>query len=607
MLSPDLPKAMEKSSPAPSTGADLPLSRKGSARSFRHWGGERMTRSSTFDDLVCDFLEEEDAKEEATAPLSSAPGSDNELKNGGDMLLGRTDSGLAESVLRSAMAQMSGAEMMRLDADAAAVSRSTTSSDSSASDPALEDGMSKLHEAVQNAAGAHPGVPALPTLGGSPADAAAAAAATQQLAAARLTARRLAATRQLAASYAVLRRDLNTLPSAPTLGSLGLGLPVQSYAASLTAAQQGAQNKPSSPFPAAAAPGAALDLSAGTLPVSSAVPLSSAMAQAIGQSQAMQQLAAAQHMGAVPRVDSHSPSPVRITSSPRLLPPMNPGPMNPVVGGGALVAAAPAAAGAAQGTLKALASRAADAANAAAAAAASAGGRAARQPVPYKGGQTMSAHTAAAAAAASAASQLIHAEAEVSSLARGGSKHRGVNRKPWSAEEDELIRSCVARLGERWRAIAPLVPGRSDDSVRNRWKRLREDGHAGPLGPGADDADGGDESDFDSENDDIDAPPRRRRRVASSAPVRRAPRAPSSGEDTHRVSWTSAEDQMIVRAVQELGPRWCAVASRLPSRTDQAVRNRWNRLQQRARVQARAAANQQAAERAFGASVAPMM
>ena len=39
--------------------------------------------------------------------------------------------------------------------------------------------------------------------------------------------------------------------------------------------------------------------------------------------------------------------------------------------------------------------------------------------------------------------------------------------------------------------------------------------------------------------------------------------------------------------MRELGPRWCAVASRLPSRTDQAIRNRWNRLQQRARVQAR--------------------
>jgi hypothetical protein len=58
-------------------------------------------------------------------------------------------------------------------------------------------------------------------------------------------------------------------------------------------------------------------------------------------------------------------------------------------------------------------------------------------------------------------------------------------------------------------------------------------------------------------------------------------------EGGQRVSWSSEEDQIIVRAVQELGPRWCAVAARLPARTDQAVRNRWNRLQQRARVQAR--------------------
>ena len=46
-----------------------------------------------------------------------------------------------------------------------------------------------------------------------------------------------------------------------------------------------------------------------------------------------------------------------------------------------------------------------------------------------------------------------------------------------------------------------------------------------------------------------------------------------------------------MRAVQEIGPRWCAVAARLPSRTDQAVRNRWNRLQQRARVQAKTMLN----------------
>lgn len=80
------------------------------------------------------------------------------------------------------------------------------------------------------------------------------------------------------------------------------------------------------------------------------------------------------------------------------------------------------------------------------------------------------------------------------------------------------------------------------------------------------------------------------------APKKRAAEKHAGGPadeegDSTRVSWSQHEDQVIVRAVQELGPRWCAVAARLPSRTDQAVRNRWNRLQQRARVQARTMLN----------------
>ena len=41
--------------------------------------------------------------------------------------------------------------------------------------------------------------------------------------------------------------------------------------------------------------------------------------------------------------------------------------------------------------------------------------------------------------------------------------------------QDATIRACVQRMGMRWRLIAPHLPGRSDDSVRNRWKRLREE------------------------------------------------------------------------------------------------------------------------------------
>jgi hypothetical protein len=75
-------------------------------------------------------------------------------------------------------------------------------------------------------------------------------------------------------------------------------------------------------------------------------------------------------------------------------------------------------------------------------------------------------------------------------------------------------------------------------------------------------------------------------------------------DDPHRprTSWSALEDEVIVRAVRELGPRWCAVAARLPARTDQAIRNRWNRLQQRARVQARQAENM----RALMASAGPV-
>ena len=171
------------------------------------------------------------------------------------------------------------------------------------------------------------------------------------------------------------------------------------------------------------------------------------------------------------------------------------------------------------------------------------------------------------------------------------------SRRAWSQEEDDTIRACVTQMGMRWRQIAPLLPGRSDDSVRNRWKRLKEEAEEDGADDADDDGTGGRPSKRSAS--DADGAPAAKRH-ASTAKPREASRTASKasadddadgGEGGGRVSWSSHEDQVIVRAVQELGPRWCAVAARLPSRTDQAVRNRWNRLQQRARVQARTMLN----------------
>ena len=155
----------------------------------------------------------------------------------------------------------------------------------------------------------------------------------------------------------------------------------------------------------------------------------------------------------------------------------------------------------------------------------------------------------------------------------------------------------------RWRLIAPLLPGRSDDSVRNRWKRLKEEADE-RLGRQAAANGGNDDDEYPgdyvsssgravkrTQSDETAGYSSNKRHAAKPKRTQSLDDDEDGGEGGQRVSWSSYEDQVIVRAVQELGPRWCAVAARLPSRTDQAVRNRWNRLQQRARVQARTMLN----------------
>ena len=42
----------------------------------------------------------------------------------------------------------------------------------------------------------------------------------------------------------------------------------------------------------------------------------------------------------------------------------------------------------------------------------------------------------------------------------------------WTQEEDSILRAAVSAHGCRWVQIAPLLPGRSERAVRDRWTRL---------------------------------------------------------------------------------------------------------------------------------------
>ena len=163
-------------------------------------------------------------------------------------------------------------------------------------------------------------------------------------------------------------------------------------------------------------------------------------------------------------------------------------------------------------------------------------------------------------------------------------ERNATERKEWSAAEDETIRESVLQHGCKWRRIAALLPGRSDDAVRNRWNRIQM--HEAALLPanGSGAVEGMErslEEAFASEAwGSLPTPPVRGRsevRKPRGGAGRRGEGA--GGSKPERQSWTKAEDATILSSVAEMGHRWGALAERLPGRTEHAIRNRFHRLQ----------------------------
>jgi hypothetical protein len=107
----------------------------------------------------------------------------------------------------------------------------------------------------------------------------------------------------------------------------------------------------------------------------------------------------------------------------------------------------------------------------------------------------------------------------------------GKVRGRWKPAEDAALRAAVAALGVgAWARVAPLVPGRTDVQVRERWCNV--------LDPG----------------------------------LTKAP-------------WGEAEDAALRAAIAALTPAgggrvpWAAVAARVPPRTDAQCTLRWRKLQ----------------------------
>jgi myb proto-oncogene protein len=58
-----------------------------------------------------------------------------------------------------------------------------------------------------------------------------------------------------------------------------------------------------------------------------------------------------------------------------------------------------------------------------------------------------------------------------------------IRKEPWSPEEDQLIISGIERMGTKWADIAKLLPGRSDNAVKNRWNSSLKRRNPTDIGP----------------------------------------------------------------------------------------------------------------------------
>ncbi|CAJ1949454.1 unnamed protein product [Cylindrotheca closterium] len=128
-----------------------------------------------------------------------------------------------------------------------------------------------------------------------------------------------------------------------------------------------------------------------------------------------------------------------------------------------------------------------------------------------------------------------------------------VLKTPWTAPEDSILIQEQSRVGNKWKQMAQLLPGRSTNQVKNRWYHIQQ-----------------------SER-------RKQRKSSSVKKTRRKVEVQSrpSGHLSYSMltnPWTESEDNILIQEHSRVGKKWKQISQLLPRRTPDQVRNRWTQI-----------------------------